>query len=209
MYDRQLSSIVVTDSALATFNDYVQYRVQHTSWSLASCGDSWYKNKNGRVVVPAPWSASGSHLSRDLPLNLVLIELANLSLFLSPLTLPTRLFLPSRFSRTLLYPHYRQTPPRSLTRAAETWARTRRIKLEDFRCSRLIPSTSQVVVVDLGPSRSWTPRGVFGDFVAERLADWLEGLMTKDAVGATMEEKLVERLVRVEEDENAEKLPVL
>jgi len=33
--------------------------------------------------------------------------------------------------------------------------------------------------------------------------------MTKDAVGATMEEKLVERLVRVEEDENAEKLPVL
>jgi len=33
--------------------------------------------------------------------------------------------------------------------------------------------------------------------------------MTKDAVGETLEEKLVESLVRVEEDENAEKLPVL
>ncbi|GAA5859086.1 hypothetical protein JCM5353_005896, partial [Sporobolomyces roseus] len=149
MYDLQLSSIVVKDSALASFNDYVQFRVRHTSWSLASCGASWYKNKHGKVVVPAPWSAT------------------------------------------------------------ETWARTRRIKWEDWHGRRLIPSTSQVVTIDLKSSQSWTPWGLVGDFVAQRIGNWLEGLMTRDAVGETVEARVAEKLIGVDGEEAVERLPVL
>ena len=63
LYDHRLSSIVVKDEVMASYNDHVQSRVKHTAWSLSTCGSSWYKSKEGKVVVAAPWSASKASIN--------------------------------------------------------------------------------------------------------------------------------------------------
>ncbi|GAA6018468.1 hypothetical protein JCM11491_007009 [Sporobolomyces phaffii] len=120
MYDQRLSSIVVKDSVMESYNADVQRRVKRTAWSLPTCGASWYKSKEGKVVVAAPWSAT------------------------------------------------------------ETWVKTRKIKWEDWTCSRLVSPSGIVEVVEVASPRTWSPIELLRDFVANRLAHWLEGLMTRD-----------------------------
>ncbi|GAA5973011.1 hypothetical protein JCM11641_000362 [Rhodosporidiobolus odoratus] len=54
-----LSSIVVKDSAMESYNRYLQTRLQKTSLASEACGRSWYKdNVTGKLVAPAPWGAT-------------------------------------------------------------------------------------------------------------------------------------------------------
>lgn len=59
IYDRDLSSIVVKDSVMAEYNEYINSRLDQTSLASPECGRSWYKDPvTGRLVAPAPWGAS-------------------------------------------------------------------------------------------------------------------------------------------------------
>ncbi|GAA5977977.1 hypothetical protein JCM5350_006287 [Sporobolomyces pararoseus] len=130
LHENRLSSIVVKPEVLESYNEYVQNRVQHTAWSLSTCGSSWYKSKEGKVVVAAPWSAT------------------------------------------------------------ETWVRTRRIKWEDWDCSRIVqlptspidstPESQIVETVNVKTPWMLSPWEQLKDFVARRVGRWLEGLMTDD-----------------------------
>ncbi|KAJ5762289.1 uncharacterized protein N7511_005671 [Penicillium nucicola] len=48
----RLRSVCVTEKAQRKFNDWVQSRMPHMVWS-GHC-NSWYKNENGKVIVPWP-----------------------------------------------------------------------------------------------------------------------------------------------------------
>ncbi|TNY18000.1 FAD/NAD(P)-binding domain-containing protein [Rhodotorula diobovata] len=59
IYDHDLSSIVVTDEAMASFNAEVTRRLGQTSLASAECGSSWYKDpQTGKLVAPAPWNGT-------------------------------------------------------------------------------------------------------------------------------------------------------
>ncbi|GAA5943803.1 flavin-containing monooxygenase [Sporobolomyces koalae] len=120
MVDHNLSSIVVKDTAMEQYNEYLNERLQQTALALPECGPrSWYKDPNtGKLVAPAPWSAT------------------------------------------------------------ELWTRTRKIKWEDWAARRR--EGDKVVTVDVKSSRTWTPWGLVGDWVAAQIQSRLIRLMTAE-----------------------------
>ncbi|GAA5900840.1 flavin-containing monooxygenase [Sporobolomyces salmoneus] len=60
MLDHNLSSVVVKDSAMEEYNNYLNKRLQSTALALPECGPrTWYKDpETGKLVAPAPWTAT-------------------------------------------------------------------------------------------------------------------------------------------------------
>ncbi|GAA6061463.1 hypothetical protein JCM10212_005666 [Sporobolomyces blumeae] len=59
MYEKELSSIVVKESAIEEYNRYLIERLEATSLAAPICGRSWYKDPvTGKLVAPAPWTAT-------------------------------------------------------------------------------------------------------------------------------------------------------
>ncbi|GAA5995292.1 hypothetical protein JCM5350_002070 [Sporobolomyces pararoseus] len=60
LLDHDLSSLVVKDSAMQDYNDYLNSRLQSTALALPECGPrTWYKDpQTGKLVAPAPWTAT-------------------------------------------------------------------------------------------------------------------------------------------------------
>ncbi|GAA5865082.1 hypothetical protein JCM3774_002125 [Rhodotorula dairenensis] len=123
MYDQSLSSIMVKDSVMDSYNQFIGNRLAQTSLSSAQCGTSWYKDPvTGKVVAPAPWGAT------------------------------------------------------------ELWTYTRKIRWEHWLCRRWSaadPSNPdrKAVVVEVKSPRTWTPWGLFIDWLALRIRKRLVRLM--------------------------------
>lgn len=60
LLDRDLSSVVVKDTAMEKYNAYLNKRLQSTALALPECGPrTWYKDpQTGKLVAPAPWTAT-------------------------------------------------------------------------------------------------------------------------------------------------------
>ncbi|GAA5958421.1 hypothetical protein JCM21900_002189 [Sporobolomyces salmonicolor] len=59
IYEKDLSSIVVKESVMDSYNDVLGERLQKTSLSSPACGASWYKDPlTNKLVAPAPWGAT-------------------------------------------------------------------------------------------------------------------------------------------------------
>ncbi|BGP51134.1 hypothetical protein JCM10450v2_007063 [Rhodotorula kratochvilovae] len=59
IYDRQLSSIVVKEEVMESYNKALVERLDQTSLASSECGTSWYKDpETNKLVAPAPWNAT-------------------------------------------------------------------------------------------------------------------------------------------------------
>ncbi|GAA6010480.1 hypothetical protein JCM10207_001325 [Rhodosporidiobolus poonsookiae] len=59
IHRRDLSSIVVKDDVMQSYNASLQARLEQTSLASSACGGSWYKDPTtGKLVAPAPWNAT-------------------------------------------------------------------------------------------------------------------------------------------------------
>ncbi|GAA5880009.1 hypothetical protein JCM16303_004435 [Sporobolomyces ruberrimus] len=60
LLDNDLTSVVVKDTAMEEYNDYLNKRLQSTCLALPECGPrTWYKEPTtGKLVAPAPWTAT-------------------------------------------------------------------------------------------------------------------------------------------------------